>query len=156
MIVIFLDIDGVLNGHQKHENGYCGIYPECVTRFNRLLDAVPDAMVVVSSAWRYLVHCDSMTVTGFENLLLTHGVKCQRRIFAVTRRDHETNDRRENQISEWVERYSPDKWVVLDDLYLDLPQLVQTNGEIGLTDSDINEALDVLGLAVDQKAETNE
>jgi hypothetical protein len=46
MIVIFLDIDGVLNGHQKHENGYCGIYPECVTRFNRLLDAVPNAMVV--------------------------------------------------------------------------------------------------------------
>jgi hypothetical protein len=93
------------------------------------------------------VHCESMTVGGFENLLLSHGVKCHRRILDITRKDHESNDRRENQIDEWVQKNTPEKWVVLDDLYLDLPQLVQTNGEIGLTDSDINEALDVLGLS---------
>jgi len=54
MKLLFLDIDGVLNDHAKLESGYCGIRHDKASLLNRILDAVPDVQLVISSAWRYL------------------------------------------------------------------------------------------------------
>lgn len=71
---IFLDIDGVLNGHDKHPNGYCGIDRESVALLNKIITAT-SAKVVVSSAWRYFVLRGEMTLAGFGGLLCTHGLQ---------------------------------------------------------------------------------
>jgi hypothetical protein len=74
MNLIFLDIDGVLNGHQRQPGSpYCGIQQENVKPFNWLLERL-EPQIVLSSAWRYIVHGKDMTLSGFEYMLLTHGV----------------------------------------------------------------------------------
>src|SRR4051812_40049868 len=75
MKIVFLDLDGVLNGHERFENGYYGIRQENVAELNFLLKSVPTAKIVLISSWRYMLY-DSMTLDGFTNLLLSHGVNC--------------------------------------------------------------------------------
>jgi hypothetical protein len=64
MKIIFLDIDGVLNRHILQNNGYCGIEQPHVQALNYILAKVPEAKIVVSSAWRYMVHQQAMTLKG--------------------------------------------------------------------------------------------
>lgn len=70
---IFLDIDGVLNGHQAHENKYCGVDPACMKILNHVLTET-GAKIVVASAWRYCVLRGEMTVAGFASMMHTHGL----------------------------------------------------------------------------------
>lgn len=73
MKLIFLDIDGVLNGHDWDPKAVSNrIRPECVQRLNRIVRAT-EARIVLSSAWRYMVHMKALTLLGFEYLLRTHG-----------------------------------------------------------------------------------
>lgn len=140
-LVLFLDCDGSgLNGHERHANGYCGSRPDVVARLNRVI-AATDCVIVVSSAWRYLVHAGQMTVLGLESLLLTHGVDARCRVAAVTGRDAapETCDRG-RQITAWLAAHPEvGRYAVLDDLELDIPAhghpFVRTAGA-GLTDAD--------------------
>ena len=161
MRLIFLDIDGVLNGHEKLETGYCGICPQRASRFNRLLDAVPDAQIVVSSAWRYIMLKGGMTLQGFEQMLLICGVKCYGRLVGHTCPDGEICDEpphddvetwrriglemRSRQIERYVARYKPERYIVLDDLPLvGVENFVQTDSTLGLTDADVERAIGLL------------
>lgn len=90
MKILFLDIDGVLNGHQKDEQGYCRIVPYCVNYLNRVIDAT-DCKIVLSSAWRYMIHCGAMTLKGFEYMLITHRLKVLNRIIGLTKPDEHCN-----------------------------------------------------------------
>lgn len=113
-MIIFLDIDGVLNGHTRFPNGYCGTRWECVEQFNRIL-AETGADVVVSSAWRYLVLSGSMTLKGLENLLLSHGVDCLGKVVGVTSSDEDIPDRG-LQVRHWMNEHGDGRrCVVLDD-----------------------------------------
>lgn len=71
---IFLDIDGVLNGHNPHTNGYCGCDADNVRVLNGILNQT-GAKIVVASAWRYFVLRGEMTVQGFGGMMCTHGLK---------------------------------------------------------------------------------
>lgn len=115
--IVFLDVDGVLNRHD-----FCdapdvmssSLVQECVCNLNRVLREA-DCRVVVSSAWRYLVHSGSMTVLGFENLLRSHGVAALGRVAGVTVRDEEV-PLRGGQISRWLsDNNETCPYVVLDD-----------------------------------------
>lgn len=157
MKLLFLDIDGVLNGHEKLPSGYCGIRHELASRFNRILDSVPDVQIVVSSAWRYMMLRGDMQVKGFEYLLLVHGVKCHNRVHGHTvadgavcdEPDHSDVERwkliglkmRAAQINLYMQSVSVTTFVVLDDLPLDVPNLVQTCGETGLREPDVDRAI---------------
>lgn len=123
--ILFLDCDGSgLNGHERHPNGYCGSRPDVVARLNRVI-AATDCVLVVTSAWRYLVHSGQMTVLGLESLLLTHGVAAHCRVAAVTRRDAAPEDcDRGRQVADWLVANAaagPGRYAVLDDLELDIP-----------------------------------
>jgi hypothetical protein len=164
MRLVFLDIDGVLNGHEKLDSGYCGINHVIASRFNRILDAVPDAKIVVSSAWRYLTFQGHMTVKGFEFLLLVHGVKCHERVFGVTEPDGDIKDEPDHfDASAWVKaglRWRVDQiraflagvecsqFVVIDDLPLVIENFVQTDGKVGLTNDDAANAIAILSQLV--------
>ena len=71
--ILFLDIDGVLNGHEQDAQGYNRIQPGPVVHLNRIL-AETEARLVISSSWRYLVHSGAMTLEGFSYMLITHGI----------------------------------------------------------------------------------
>jgi HAD domain in Swiss Army Knife RNA repair proteins len=139
--IIFLDIDGVLNGHRPTDNGYNTIEKDNVSAFNDILDNV-DAEIVISSAWRYLVHNGSMTVRGFEQLLISHGVKCSQKVVDITRRDNDQCEcslqDRVDGIFEWIDENNLlSSFIVIDDLPLPLNyNFYQTNGNLGLTIED--------------------
>jgi len=150
--VLFFDIDGVFNSHERHGNGYCGTRKDCVTRLNRLI-ARTDCLLVASSAWRYLVLSGSMTVVGFENMLLTHGLDCRNRIYGVTRPDAtpEITDRGA-QINEFLASAAGAgirAAAAVDDREFDIPQFpiafVRTDPWKGLDDAAVDKLVLLLG-----------
>jgi HAD domain in Swiss Army Knife RNA repair proteins len=159
-MIVFLDIDGVLNDHAKLPSNYCGIQMKQVIHLNKLLDDLPDLKIVVSSAWRYLILRGEMTLKGFEMLLLINGVKCYGRLVGHTVADGDICDEPDHfDVEAWkevglkmraaqIKRYlelNPNKaFVVLDDLPLQVENQVQTDPSIGLTVDDIEEAMRIL------------
>lgn len=157
--ILFIDVDGVLNFHEKTPSGYCGIDPRCRDRLNRITDET-GAVLVISSAWRYLVTSGEMTVKGFEGMLRTHGIKAD--VIGVTRRDSEVlgpdgklmpmPDERGGQISDWLAVYGvvhdSIRYVVIDDMDLGIKfnghPFVQTDGNVGLTEADADRAIAIL------------
>ena len=74
MKVLFLDIDGVLNGHEWDDDAKsCNIRRECVKHLNRVVQET-GCKIVVSSAWRYILLAGDMTTKGFGYMLRTHGL----------------------------------------------------------------------------------
>jgi hypothetical protein len=143
--VLFLDIDGVLNNHAVLKAaGCCGIDRGCVAQLNRIIRAA-EPSIVLSSAWRYILHGKDMTLRGFEYLLRTHGAAgIHGRIVGCTCRDEDcaqcghrhTRRQRPNvddegryvcrrcerpssrgdQINYWLREHGPvSRYVVLDD-----------------------------------------
>ena len=138
--VVFLDIDGVLNDHSRVIESYCGIQPELVRRLNRITDAT-EAVLVISSAWRYMIYGHAMSLLGFQYMLMTHGVKAN--IVGITARDEEVHER-EEQIADYITKNKITKYVVLDNLPLQIPNLVKTDGNVGLTDEHVQKAIEIL------------
>lgn len=150
MPLIFLDIDGVLNDHSCHSRTrYCSTDKACIARLDRIL-VETDARIVLTSAWRYLVHGGSMTMEGLRNLLHSHWVDGSR-LIGITRRDVtdgiagvKPRTDRGPQVTEWLrERVMGDPflmqtpYVVIDDMDLEittsLHPFVRTDGSVGLT-----------------------
>jgi hypothetical protein len=161
---IFLDVDGVLNDHTKHPNGYCGIRPECMYHLNRIV-AETEARLVISSAWRYMLN-SAMSVDGFRYMLMTYGLDESVHISGKTAID-ELCPHRGEQISLWVADYTKftgdyPPYVVIDDGSDEPPrhpetmtlseslalcqagQWVKTTSNIGLTDADADRAIAIL------------
>jgi hypothetical protein len=122
MRVLFLDVDGVLNGHDFIvEAQSCTIRRECVTHLNRVLKAT-DARLVLSSAWRYMVLGGAMTLDGFGYLLRTHGLIGPSGLIVGTTGfdampiDPRDRDERARQVSSWLAEHGPvDAYAVVDD-----------------------------------------
>jgi hypothetical protein len=129
---IFLDIDGVLNSHNTLSNGYCGIDKDKADLLNQIIDN--DTKIVISSAWRYLVINNFMTLTGFENLLLTHGLNIHKKIHGITISD-ELIPKRSDQIKHYINKHSIDKYIVLDDLIINIENFYRVDK--GLTKEDL-------------------
>lgn len=116
--VIFLDIDGVLNGSARPED-HRTIHADCVLQFNRLL-AASCAQVVISSTWRDMVHDGAMTAAGFRHMLASHGVRgCD--VIGVTAKDDEIPGRGA-QIEDW--RKQPRLWSFFLDRYTRVKEIL--------------------------------
>jgi len=151
--VIFLDIDGVLNGHEFNHQALSNVIERrCVHRLNRILDDT-DARIVLTSAWRYMIHGGSMTLQGFEYLLRSHGVIAGRLIGATCLDETQWNTRG-RQIASFRNRYiSPlAPCVAIDDgddedtygLKTCGVPWIRTDGDVGLTMSDAFRVIDAL------------
>lgn len=147
--LLFLDIDGVLNGDDT-EVAYFGFTPECphehsglawlcphrIAQLNKIIEAVPEAKIVLSSTWRaYGVEAVErmLRAEGFEGFLYS----------ATPRRISYTP--REMEISEWFEErriaWKETRFAILDDLNMDTiwgfrPHHVQTTYDPHFTDPD--------------------
>ncbi len=154
MKLLFVDVDGVLNGHES-VHGCCIIQPRCVPPLNRIV-AETDCKLVISSSWRYMVHNGSMTLLGFEYMLRTHGINAAGRLHGVTKLDEDSQPKREPdnpddysqrswQIHDYMKRHCPAWHCVLDDGQLYSSFQVRTVGNIGLTEADADAVIKILG-----------
>lgn len=144
--LLFLDLDGVMNRHERFPNKFCGLRQENIAHLNTILAAVPDLQIVLSSAWRYAFG----NAWVVQHLLCCHGVDCFERIHGVTAHDPVPEDHppyddkawwdrmglewRGAQIEEYVTAHKPARFAVLDDLPIPVEHLFKTESEIGLTD----------------------
>lgn len=159
--VLFLDMDGVVNGHEKHPNQYSVTNHAAVYRVNAALAAVPAAKVVMSSSWRYMVHTGTMNIEGLQNLLLSHGFDVHGRVLGVTCLDEEyQGDMTRPEFWDWIKAHGCEvrgrqiqKWLqdhpgwqtyaVLDDMPLPIDRQVHTHHTEGISQQ---EALDLAAL----------
>lgn len=150
--IVFLDVDGVLNSHEfLVEAQSCKIDPACVARLNRLVREA-DARIVLSSAWRYMVHGHAMTLDGFAYMLRTHGFAASvngssKVIIDLTCRDEDIAER-PDQVRAWLRHNGcrDQRYVILDDGDFGWGDLnvILTDGTTGLTDRDVDRALAIL------------
>lgn len=160
MNIIFLDIDGVLNGHDWDQGAMSTrIQYRCIRQLNRIIKAT-GAKVVLSSAWRYMLlklkrsKPPAMTLTGFEYLMRTHGT-CGFRLLGTTASDEEfgfpgVDDecRRARQVRKWLVDHGWSNYVCIDDEDFGFTrmkmQFVQTNGKWGLSRRNADKAIRIL------------
>lgn len=175
MKVLFLDIDGVLNGHEWDDEAMsCNIRRECVKHLNRVVRETR-CRIVLSSAWRYIVHGGDMTIRGFGYMLRTHGLLsdcgAMRLIIGLTRKDDETvdpkdlrPDERARQVRDWLEWWADDpqirarlgldavtRFAAVDDeeqgfAAHGIPAVI-TDGKLGMTAADADRLISILGRA---------
>ena len=150
--VIFLDVDGVLNGtlwagrrptrsllpperaQQAFEEQR--LDPDCVARLCKLVTEL-DASIVLSSTWRR-----RMDIPEFNKLLSLYGYGNPPVIGATPEvRDSTRSVTRGAEIAAWLGANGADstRYVCLDDDadYLPTQPLVQTNLDLGLQDADV-------------------
>jgi len=140
--VIFLDIDGVLNGHQWcHTKRGPRILPGPAGILDILLERSQPKVVLISS-WRRWLHDGHMTLKGFERLLLSHGVHATIRD-ALPARDAKLSHAKDRtlKIRQWLDFFRPQAYVVLDDLPLEVDHLIRPNPAVGLAPPHITEAM---------------
>lgn len=161
--LLFLDIDGVLNCHEwDKEVGSGQIHEDKIFRLNRILRET-NAKIVLSSAWRYLVHRKEMNLVGLDWLLRSHGL-LKDRLKGITRADTTTRingdpstwvtpNERGLQIHEYIDHHvmcgnELGNFCVLDDLDLGITThklpFVQTNSDVGLQDGHVHQVIRIL------------
>lgn len=133
MKVVFADFDGVIFtfGNYDFSKVACN-------NFNLLLEKEPDLKIVVSSSWRRL---------GLEQVkktLKSNGIDSDR-VIDIT---GDEKGERGVQVKAWLDRH-PDvtSFVCIDDendFSGMMDHLVKTNSWVGLTEADVNKAIDIL------------
>ena len=135
MRVIFLDIDGVLNTNSDKEisNDKLKLLSELVSKTG--------ADVVLSSSWRYgwnkpELNKPGTRIYGLKQLLKDNDIVIKETIgLDLTKSMQIKNYLNTNMISNYV---------VLDDEPIGIANLVKTNGNVGLTQSDCQKASQLL------------
>ncbi len=167
MKVIFLDFDGVLNDkyfHPRetwkgHDWGYDWIRPSLVSKVNRIIRET-GAKVVISSTWRQsfsiLEIRDILEESGFMGEVIdftpdfVKGFAPQGWSGGVSIKD------RSDEILKWVKDYDKEngegvRFVCLDDRedFFENNEgmnLVLTDGTLGITDANVEEVIELLGV----------
>lgn len=142
MRVLFLDFDGVLNTFTKFSHAGHFSKPAC-GNLNSLLERASDLLIVVTSAWR------RHGLERVKEILQSNGIDSNR-VIGITEYDNvaEGSVPRGVYIDRWLKQH-PEvyQFVIIDD-QSDMNELrshlVKTNSWIGLTASDIKQALEIL------------
>lgn len=151
-MIVFLDIDGVLNSDPfrriQDRMGLTGPLDRFdsvnVSHLNALIRFL-GADIVVSSAWRYFYPDDELTsiltVVGVVGSIIGHTPRFPgSRRMGVIRSMAE----RHTEIQGWLDRHPPCRFIILEDLahlgYLE-PHAIRTDPLQGLTLMDVNRAI---------------
>lgn len=161
MKLAFLDIDGVLNGHDWDQGAMSTrIQYRCIRQLNRITRRT-NCVYVLSSAWRYMLlktkprFPPAMTTLGFEYMMRTHGA-CRFRLIGFTESDEafgfpvEDELRRAKQVQSWLEKCEEEveRYVVIDDDDFGFTSFrmpfVQTRPKWGLSRRNADAAIKIL------------
>lgn len=140
--VLFLDIDGVLNGHEWcHMKSGPRIIPRCAMIFDAALARAQIDGIVIVSTWRGWINRGLMTPDGFAKMLLSHGITAN----VTDCLPPGDVENRAEQITDYVNLHEIYKWAVLDDLLLGVPHQIRTNPTIGIEPRHISELVAFFG-----------
>ena len=148
--VVFLDVDGVLNHCNwepptPHEIEDL-IDPECVAKVNRICE-LTGSVIVLSSSWREI----EGGWQEVESILKTRGLKAPMIGATITSLERIQcrwfTGSRFDEIARWLSsRPEFTRWVVLEDNLIDgIPESHLVHVQYGLTDSDVDSAIRILG-----------
>lgn len=150
MKLIFLDIDGVLNGSDLPPLFGPG-WPEShlethlIEKLNKIVKAVEGTKIVISSSWRIRFSLQELI-----EMLVRKGLEAE--IIDVTPRIHgrfSEHIPRGKEIQAWLDatKENVEKFIILDDIsnmvHLE-PFLIQTDDFVGLTDEHVDRAIKML------------
>lgn len=149
-LLLFLDIDGVLNNHTFNEisKSYT-LKQDCIRYLNHIIHEL-NPIVCLSSAWRYMILKEAMTTQGFKYLLQTHGVTAKLNLVGQCGLDVSEGHERGKIIHNWFQAFKGNEdWniLILDDApkgmsFEPMQQyLYQTDGNRGLTKEDMDNIL---------------
>ena len=144
MKIIFLDIDGVLNGFETlNDPTTTDLKPDSlefwayyidedkVKRLNQIIDET-DAMVVLSTSWR--LHLTQKFITEVLELKGFGG-------YIVGATIEMPLNSRADEIDCWVFRTRPEKYIIIDDDFISNNKQVRTDGRYGLQDKHVEQAI---------------
>ena len=154
-MILFLDIDGVLNSTRsfialKNNGDRSSIDPVAVGLVNRVL-LYCDTLVLSSSHRKFFCsvseYGSSTHLKELENYLISMGIKLPL-YFSITENDN-TSSHRGNQVHNWIVKYNINnsKYVILDDStdFYNHQPLVKVDPDNGFSFSNYREALKLLG-----------
>ena len=142
---IFLDVDGVLNCNTTEAtapSGCIGISDKFVKRLKEMVEAT-GARIVLSSDWR-------LDKESADYKYLTQKLKYKGGIQIYSHTPDLNWQRRGLEIRDWLVNHKVANYVILDDVcFADfnrelLDHFVQTDDWKGLTDEDIQKAIEIL------------
>lgn len=162
---IFLDIDGVIATPKTVIKGLWSLTPECQDRLGKIIEAT-DAKIVLSSSWR---HNDLEQTIPF---MIEKGFHFCGRLIGVTIRAYKYVDKEQKihlsiprgvEIKQWIDTNIHSNngkdweykevgkdfnYVILDDdsdmLLEHKDNFIRTDSEIGLTDENVIQAIEIL------------
>lgn len=162
--IIFLDVDGVLNGYQffrTRPDKLSDIDRVAVERLNTIIDKT-GASVVLSSTWRYLHPLEEMQLVlenrGFRGKIIdyTPSYICAPNPMPNCPAGEKKIYFRGIEIMAWIDSkvaksHLYKNFVILDDSG-DMPywfsdNFIQTNIEYGLSDEDVKRALEIFAIS---------
>ncbi len=152
MRVVFLDIDGVLNSYRttvKTPEGCVGISDTLCKKLRRLIDSAQDpdndVKVVLTSSWKYMDTSDDDYKYMISKLR-----KAKAEPIGITCEPDNNSLKRGQGITSYLSEHTEVvQYVILDDYMFDMSDdlaqhLVLTDECVGLTDSDIEAAINIL------------
>lgn len=150
MSVIFLDVDGVLNCNSSKTKcqDVIGIDDDKVERLKRIVD-VTGAVIVLVSSWKETWSAtDKDGQDEYANYLDN---KLRRQKLKVLDKTFDREVNRGHGILQWYSHKNVDRYIVIDDeifpdysVYGIKNHLVLTDPEVGLTDEDVDKAIEML------------
>ena len=146
MKYILLDFDGVLTSdtfsrqcifEHRRENlfGIDWFDPSCIDALRYLVEET-GARIVVSSSWRDLGEYRLRKLWEYNQM-----PGCLDEASMTT---PEYKQKKEDAIKHWISAHEKDSFVVLDDDNLDIPNLIKTRPQDGLTKEDAKKAIEIL------------
>lgn len=145
MKVIFLDVDGVLNNDfttTRTKSGAEFVDDYLIERLKKIIDAT-GATIIMSSSWRYGLTCERHHDDFVELIekLESHGVYVEDYTPTMN------TAHKSVEIKQYLlDNPEIDRFVVLDDDEIELypEQHVETLNRYGLTDENVEEAIEIL------------
>lgn len=136
MNIIFLDFDGVLNNLQSKE-----IFDlKNMNIFSKLINKCPkNTKIILSTSHRY----NSIILSKFIKYCEIVKIDTQL-IIGTTPNFHRGVYKRHLEIKDWLSKtQNVNKWIVLDDFEVDVENLIKTDMKTGLTEHNIDKALEI-------------
>ena len=150
ILVIFLDVDGVLNCNTSTSKclNVTGIDDDKVKRLRKIVSATGAVIVLVSSWKDTWSATDKEGQDGYANYLDN---KLRRQRLKILDKTFDRGTNRGHGILQWYSHKNVDKYIVLDDeVFFDyhaygiMNHLILTDPEVGLTDEDVDKAIEML------------
>lgn len=133
-MILFLDFDGVLHPHLRHEPDFCRL-----PLLWQILRAAPEARVVFSTSWRKVYQHGEMV----EFVTCGGGEDLAHRVLGATPclENQGRYGRRDLEIQHWLDtNQHTGRWLALDDIpevFNGNPNLYVVDGSTGLTKADV-------------------